>query len=74
MTTILENEHIKVTQEEIIFPNGDRVSDYNLVEKRDYVAIVSVVDDLKNNSKIILAKQYRPALAQSMALLHNLLT
>ncbi len=66
MTTILENKHIKITQENIVFPNGERVSDYYLVEKRDYVAIVPVVGDIKKSSNLILVKQYRPALEQSI--------
>lgn len=66
MTIVIHNKHIKVTQEDIVFPNGELVSDYYLVEKRDYVAIVPIIDDLKKNSNVILVEQYRPALAQSI--------
>ncbi len=66
MTTILENKHIKITQEEVSFPNGDQINDYYLVEKRDYVAIVPLINDIEKSSNIILVEQYRPALKQSI--------
>lgn len=62
MEELIHNQYIRVTKEDIVLPNGQTISDYFLVEKRPYVAIVPIVIE-NRQTKIIIVKQFRPAAA-----------